>query len=75
MRIADFQGDELLARVGGGGGDGGGFDGGAVADADEAEDGGVAFGDAEDVVVEVGAGCACGGGLGGGLGWKRCWGG
>ena len=60
-----------MAQVGGGGGDGGGFDGGAVADADEAEDGGVAFGDAEDVVVEVGAGCACGGGLGGGLGWKR----
>lgn len=59
MRVADFERDEFLAGVGGSFGDGGGFDGGAVADADEAQDGGVAFADAEDVVGEVGADGAC----------------
>lgn len=38
---------------------GGGLNSGTVANTDEAEDGGVAFGDAEDVVGEVGASCAC----------------
>ncbi len=55
MRVADFEGDEFLAGVGGLLGKGGGLDGRAVADADEAEDGGVAFAYAEDVVLEVGA--------------------
>lgn len=60
MRVSDFEGDERLGGVGGDrDGDGGGFDGGAVADANEAEDGGVAFGDAEDVVGEVGACRSC----------------
>lgn len=58
MGVADFQCYELLAFEFGSTCGGGGFDGGAIADADEAEDGGVAFGDAEDVVVEVGACCA-----------------
>jgi hypothetical protein len=46
MRVADFERDEFLTVVGGGFGDGFGFDGSAIADAYEAEDGGVAFGDA-----------------------------
>ena len=46
VRVADFERDEFLTRVGGLFCDGFGFDGGAVADADEAEDGGVAFADA-----------------------------
>lgn len=52
MREAELEAEELLARV---------FflgaallDAGAVADADEADDGCVAFGDACDVVAEVG---------------------
>jgi len=55
VRVADFEGDEFLPRVGGLLGQGGGLDGRAVADADEAEDGGVTFAYAEDVVLEVGA--------------------
>lgn len=55
MRIADFEGDEFLTIVFGLFRDGFIFDGGTVADADEAQDGGVAFADAEDVVLEVGS--------------------
>lgn len=58
MRVADFEGDVFLAWVGCRGGGGGGLDGRAVADADEAEEGVVAFGDADEVVGEVGAGGA-----------------
>lgn len=55
VRVAYFQRDELLAGVFGLFRAGAGFDGGTVADADEAQDCAVAFGDAEDVVLEVGA--------------------
>lgn len=55
MRESDLQVDVLLAVVFGGDGRGGVFDAGAVSDADEAEDGGVAFAYAGDVVLEVGA--------------------
>jgi len=43
MREADFEVDEFLAWVGGLDCGGCFFNGGAVADADEAEDGAVAF--------------------------------
>ena len=56
MRIPDLERDELLAFVLGVFRDGGVFDARAVADADEAQDRGVAFTDAEDVVAEVLAG-------------------
>ena len=59
MRVADFEGDEFLPRVAGRGGYGAGLDSGAVADADQAQDGRVAFADAQDVVVQVSAGGAC----------------
>lgn len=59
MRVADLQGDELLAREGGFFGDCCFLDRGSVADADEAQDGGVAFGDTEDVVLEICAYGAC----------------
>ena len=59
VRVAEFQVNELLAGVGGRDGRGGGFDGGAVADADEAENAHVAGGDAGDGVLEEGAGCSC----------------
>lgn len=57
MTVSELEGDELLA--GKGGFDVGCrccFDRGTVSDTDEAEDAGVAFGDAEDVGVEAGAG-------------------
>lgn len=58
MRVADFQVDELLAGEGRRDGRSGRFDCGSIPYADETQDRGVSFGDAEDVVVEVGAGCA-----------------
>jgi hypothetical protein len=51
MRVSDFQNDELLAFEFGGDGGCGIFDCGTIAYAYEAEDGGVPFGDAQDVVV------------------------
>jgi hypothetical protein len=56
VRVSDLEVYKLLAGVLGLNGGGRGFDGGSVADTVEAEDGRVAFADAEDVVLEVGAG-------------------
>lgn len=58
MRVADFQDDELLPCEGRRDGRSGRFYAGSIPYADEAQNCGVSFGDAEDVVVEVGAGCA-----------------
>ena len=59
MRVADLQVYELLPLVLGLDGGGCVFDRGTEADADEAEDGAVAFAYAEDVVLEVCARRAC----------------
>ena len=54
VRIAHFEVYELLAGVFGGDGCGIGDDFGSVAHADETEDGGMAFGNSEDMVCEIG---------------------
>ena len=58
MRVADSEIDELLVWIRLDFCDGDGFDRGTVANADEAEDGGVAFRNAEDVILEVGTSCS-----------------
>lgn len=57
MRVANLEVDKLLAGELGLDGSRGVFDAGTETDTDEAQDGAVAFADAEDVVLEV---CACG---------------
>lgn len=54
MRISDFEVDEVLSWVLGLLRGCGGFDGCAVADTDETEDGNMAFRDADDVVGKIG---------------------
>ena len=59
VRVADLERDELLARVLGPPGLRRGLDARAEADAHEADDGRVALGHAEDVVIEDAACGAC----------------
>lgn len=58
MRVSNLQIHKLLAGVFRFLGDGSVLDRGTVSDTDEAQDGGMAFRNAEDVVLEVGAGGA-----------------
>jgi hypothetical protein len=57
VRVADFQIYELLAGIFRLDSCGCIFDGGTESDTDETENRAVAFAYAEDVVLEVGAGC------------------
>lgn len=58
MRVADLEVDELLAGELGFDRGRSVLDAGTETNADEAQDGAVAFADAEDVVLEVSAGCS-----------------
>jgi hypothetical protein len=59
MRVPNLQVDKLLAGELGRNGSRGVFDGRTETDTDEAQDCAVAFANAKDVVLEVGACCSC----------------